>query len=513
MDISSITMNGESLFALSGKNIYRSTNNGAHWGLVGTIRTVPNSWVHSITTIKSVLFAATQNGIYQSIDNGTNWTSIAGIKNGSANLNIITIATSGQTLIAGTGYGNGFGGVLRSVDSGRTWEFSCTGLINTHIRSFAKIGTILFTGTAGGGIYRSIDDGERWTSANSGLTTDTVLSLVVKGTTIFAGTYSLGGGVYSSTDNGQNWQLVGTYASGLLNSRIWALEIIGTAVVAGTDRGIYRSIDDGITWMQVGTDNSGLVNGRIWSLATNDSLIFAGTDYTVYRSADKGLHWEAVGTTDINQSQAKVPRISTLMVEKATVYAGTLFNGIYQSLDNGVSWRNIGFANNGVYSLAISGNTLFAVTDLGIFQSTNNGKNWNLIGLYGVGLKNNRGAISLSIKNEKIFAGTAGNGVFRASLSGTTAVQGQPATSLALTQYPNPFTTQTTLEYDLPTPQHVRLALYSPLGQLLMTLVDEWQQAGRHSFSADMSSFASDVYVARLQAGAATQTALLRLVR
>lgn len=87
------------------------------------------------------------------------------------------------------------------------------------------------------------------------------------------------------------------------------------------------------------------------------------------------------------------------------------------------------------------------------------------------------------------------------------------APSLALTQYPNPFATQTTLEYDLPAPQHVRLALYSPLGQELLTLVDEWQYAGRHSVSADMSSFASGVYVARLQAGAVAQTVLLRLVK
>lgn len=87
----------------------------------------------------------------------------------------------------------------------------------------------------------------------------------------------------------------------------------------------------------------------------------------------------------------------------------------------------------------------------------------------------------------------------------------QPVQSL--TQYPNPFTTQTTLEYDLPTPQHIRLAVFSPLGQMLMVLADEWQQAGRHSVSADMSSFASGVYVARLQAGATAQTALLRLVR
>ena len=80
-------------------------------------------------------------------------------------------------------------------------------------------------------------------------------------------------------------------------------------------------------------------------------------------------------------------------------------------------------------------------------------------------------------------------------------------------QYPNPFSEQTTLEYDLPTSQYVVVEIVSPLGQRLLMPVSEWQQAGRHSLSVDLSGYSSGMYVMRLQTGAATQSILLRLLR
>ncbi|MBL7989887.1 MAG: T9SS type A sorting domain-containing protein [Candidatus Kapabacteria bacterium] len=121
--------------------------------------------------------------------------------------------------------------------------------------------------------------------------------------------------------------------------------------------------------------------------------------------------------------------------------------------------------------------------------------------------------LSLAVSGTTLFAGTDGGGVFRAALSGSTSVKEQSEPSLNFTPFPNPFSDQTTLEYDLPTSQHVRIAIFSPLGQLLFTLADEWQQAGRHSLPLDMNGFASGAYIARLQAGTTTQTSLLRLVR
>ncbi|MFL2500568.1 MAG: choice-of-anchor B family protein [Candidatus Neomarinimicrobiota bacterium] len=47
--------------------------------------------------------------------------------------------------------------------------------------------------------------------------------------------------------------------------------------------------------------------------------------------------------------------------------------------------------------------------------------------------------------------------------------------------YPNPFTTFTTLEYDVPSPQYVVLRVFNIKGQLVTTLVDEEQGAGYKS--------------------------------
>ncbi|MBL7990317.1 MAG: SBBP repeat-containing protein [Candidatus Kapabacteria bacterium] len=80
-------------------------------------------------------------------------------------------------------------------------------------------------------------------------------------------------------------------------------------------------------------------------------------------------------------------------------------------------------------------------------------------------------------------------------------------------QYPNPFSEQTTLEYDLPTSQYVVVEIVTSLGQRLLMPVSEWQQAGRHSLSVDLSGYSSGMYVMRLQTGAATQSILLRLLR
>jgi len=72
--------------------------------------------------------------------------------------------------------------------------------------------------------------------------------------------------------------------------------------------------------------------------------------------------------------------------------------------------------------------------------------------------------------------------------------------------YPNPFNPETTIEYDIPEDCHVILKIYNLAGQLIKTLVNEYQTAGHytiiwHGDNEAGQEVTSGVYFYRLQAG------------
>lgn len=69
--------------------------------------------------------------------------------------------------------------------------------------------------------------------------------------------------------------------------------------------------------------------------------------------------------------------------------------------------------------------------------------------------------------------------------------------------YPNPFNPSTQISYSIPESMHVRLDVYSVNGQVVRTLQNGTQPAGRHSITFDTRdmSIASGVYLYRLEAG------------
>lgn len=79
-----------------------------------------------------------------------------------------------------------------------------------------------------------------------------------------------------------------------------------------------------------------------------------------------------------------------------------------------------------------------------------------------------------------------------------------------LTNYPNPFTGSTTIEFAIETPAIVRLTVHDMTGRTVETLVDEQMSPGRHRVTFDARGLAGGVYLYRLQAGsAATSRALI----
>jgi hypothetical protein len=94
----------------------------------------------------------------------------------------------------------------------------------------------------------------------------------------------------------------------------------------------------------------------------------------------------------------------------------------------------------------------------------------------------------------------------------------QLPTVFALHQnYPNPFNPETRIQYDLPTASPVRLEVYTILGEKIMTLVNEHQQAGYHSSvwngRTQMGPASTGIYLVRIQAGEFIKTIKMLLVK
>jgi hypothetical protein len=65
--------------------------------------------------------------------------------------------------------------------------------------------------------------------------------------------------------------------------------------------------------------------------------------------------------------------------------------------------------------------------------------------------------------------------------------------------YPNPFNPTTNIDYVLMDGGSARLTLYDVMGNAVKTLVNEYQDAGAHSFTLDASDLSSGVYYYRLE--------------
>ncbi|MDH3267820.1 MAG: DUF1501 domain-containing protein [Ignavibacteria bacterium] len=79
--------------------------------------------------------------------------------------------------------------------------------------------------------------------------------------------------------------------------------------------------------------------------------------------------------------------------------------------------------------------------------------------------------------------------------------------------YPNPFNPSTTISYFLRIPQAVKLEVFSTAGEIVTTLVNEYQDVGNYNVQFDGSRYSSGVYFARLDSGSYRKTIKMMLVK
>jgi hypothetical protein len=91
--------------------------------------------------------------------------------------------------------------------------------------------------------------------------------------------------------------------------------------------------------------------------------------------------------------------------------------------------------------------------------------------------------------------------------------QQAPRASTLRQNYPNPFNPVTEIKYELSENGQVSMKIYNVIGQVVRTLVNEYQGAGHKTLSFDASALPSGVYFYRLQAGTFTDIKKMLLIR
>lgn len=353
-----------------------------------------------------------------------------------------------------------FKALLRSKDDGRTWERIFKKDFDSNF-GFAvirepKTNALLF-GSAGS-IFRSINEGKDWIR----LWNDRrgMCFLIKPNGSILAG---MGAGITQSDNGGITWRDIFFDPTPYFNIEELAMSQKTGSIFAGVadtlGLGVLRSTDDGATWHQ---SNAGLQDLHVWSVATDSNgVVYAGTENGLYHSIDDGVTWTRI--TEINAARRWARKI--LVVKSDLVF--------------------VGFDDAGGVNGAKSGVLKY------------DGRTWTQIVADSVSWVG-----ALAVKGSSLLVGTW-NAIYRVD-GVIVGVEDAPSiipSSFRLEQnYPNPFNPSTTIEFFLPLRSHVRLSIWNVIGQEVAVLMSEEKSAGVHKVTWNASGFPSGVYFSRLQA-------------
>ncbi len=332
------------------RGLLRSTDNGATW-----VASEPQlSYIQCLAADAAHAYLGDQSGIYVSDDDGATWI-LGGWVPGFPE----ALAVQGDYGFVGTTEG-----IARSSDNGMSWAPANNGLGNKRVRAIAAAQSALFAGTEGG-VFKSTDMGSTWSAASNGLTDLLIIALAVAddGMRVFAA--SLDQGVFRSSDGGISWTAVGSPMA------VFSLALEGQSVFAGIVGGALRSTDSGSSWSDA---DFGDATGRVEAFCRAGADVLAAVVPGIWRWDGGDLTWTNLHFDGV---------ASALAVTEDGLWAGTVYEGLYRSSDQGTTWALIEkdqLEQTVIFSIHEHSSYLFLGTTAGIFRSANHGANWMLLG-------------------------------------------------------------------------------------------------------------------------------------
>lgn len=375
------------------------------------------------------VLAGTAHGLYLSDDAGASWCRTGGI---DIEVDNLVVAPSDPRAVYGSTWalrnGEWASVLLHSTDGGATWVERPTPVLpgaGGHYSLYAlavhpQHPAVIVAGITGG-ILRSTDSGVTWEYAIGRGQVKAVAFDPTQPDTVFAGVVDRGvespwGGVIKSSDGGRTWSVS---REGLLRAYDadrpqWA-PVVGLAFVPGTSGSmlamtgqsdafnyeeVVQSTDGGAHWTSVlSFPFSSSANGfsplsLAFDPADPRTILVGSFSYGLRRSTDGGATWEdasgglrCAGASDDPYYQDVKPvqevyTVALLPGNGPRALIGTDREGVWLSDDLGESWRqsNQGLAAMKVNTLLAERSTpgalLAGTAEAGVQRSDDGGRTW-----------------------------------------------------------------------------------------------------------------------------------------
>ncbi len=350
---------------------------------------------------QNIIYAGSWGGgVFRSTDQGSNWTWVS---QGLRNFQIDSLAvdpTDSRILYAGT-HG---GGLYKSDDRGDSWDFYGLGIQeNAAIYSIAvhpgnnqvvfaatrKMGNGLNTPYYGV-LYKSVNGGENWypvlDEVGGPAIRDWIYSIAIKPSDpslILVATHEHG--PYISTHGGEKSDWAPVPVDGLseyTKGRSVAFDPrsgSASAFFATWHGGFYKSTNSGASFKLTDSSISSMkiYPNSISPALQNPEIMYMATMDTasgVLKSTNNGGAWTSIGLRTDNIYTTLSPDDGNV------VFAGTVGDGLYKSLNGGRSWFHAtsGMVITQVTSLvpSSSGGLYLSARGKGVFRSLDGGQTW-----------------------------------------------------------------------------------------------------------------------------------------
>lgn len=265
------------LYAGTITGVFRTTNSGDSWSLVGNVDVVRAMAIDQ--AIPSTVYAATDDGIFKSTNSGDAWSKV------SIDLPSVTMRTivvdpgDSHTVYAGTQLG-----VFKSTNGGANWNQMYLGMKDPSLFLFVNSIAIdpINTGTiyaaSERGVYKSTNGGDSWSSTSDSIWFSVVVIDPTNRNTVYA---IAGHDFWVSIDGGGSWYKIST-------NRINGVSIFPLSLVSASPNIIYAGAHGGgVNSMTLANSTTIVANppGAAYVSARNVAL-FANKPASIYYTTD-----------------------------------------------------------------------------------------------------------------------------------------------------------------------------------------------------------------------------------